>query len=206
VPVSDSAPVGGHPALDLINTVEWRGDPARRCDRLDGDDALLAWVAQHDLVPADDLERLRGEASAPGVVGAVRALREALHAVLLDAVLLEHPAEGPREAVHRAIADATARARPGRELPWRWRLEEPHREDLPALAALAAADLLTSSAVEDVRRCEDTACGWLFLDRTRNRSRRWCSSSTCGNRARVRRHSVRSRTTPEQGVAGPPGG
>jgi len=47
-----------------------------------------------------------------------------------------------------------------------------------------------------VRICEATAtdgCGWLFLDETRNRSRRWCSMKDCGNRAKARRHYRRRR-------------
>jgi predicted RNA-binding Zn ribbon-like protein len=46
-----------------------------------------------------------------------------------------------------------------------------------------------------LRRCDDDGCGWLFLDTTRNHSRRWCSSGDCGNRDRARRHYARNRTT-----------
>ena len=42
-----------------------------------------------------------------------------------------------------------------------------------------------------VRVCEGNGCGWLFLDQTRNGSRRWCSSGDCGRRERVRRHRAR---------------
>jgi predicted RNA-binding Zn ribbon-like protein len=40
-----------------------------------------------------------------------------------------------------------------------------------------------------IRQCADVrGCGVLFLDRTRNRSRRWCSMKSCGNRAKAQRH------------------
>jgi predicted RNA-binding Zn ribbon-like protein len=52
----------------------------------------------------------------------------------------------------------------------------------------SAAELLTSDEREQVRECAGSACTWLFLDRSRNRSRRWCSMQTCGNRAKARRH------------------
>jgi predicted RNA-binding Zn ribbon-like protein len=47
--------------------------------------------------------------------------------------------------------------------------------------------LLTSDALARVRLCADTSCAWLFLDTTRNRTRRWCDMKECGNRNKVRR-------------------
>jgi predicted RNA-binding Zn ribbon-like protein len=38
-----------------------------------------------------------------------------------------------------------------------------------------------------VRLCADASCAWLFLDTTRNRTRRWCDMKECGNRNKVRR-------------------
>ncbi len=56
----------------------------------------------------------------------------------------------------------------------------------------AAADLLTSDRVSRVRECEDDrGCGYLFIDQTKNHSRRWCSMESCGNRAKARRHYSR---------------
>ena len=55
--------------------------------------------------------------------------------------------------------------------------------------ARAAAELLTSDTVAHVRLCEDDrGCGYLFIDQTKNHSRRWCSMESCGNRAKAKRH------------------
>lgn len=43
-----------------------------------------------------------------------------------------------------------------------------------------------------LKRCENPRCGWLYLDRSRNRSRRWCEMATCGNRAKARRYKQRN--------------
>jgi predicted RNA-binding Zn ribbon-like protein len=51
----------------------------------------------------------------------------------------------------------------------------------------SAADLLVSDELKRVKRCGDPACGWLFLDTSRNKSRRWCDMSDCGNRAKASR-------------------
>ena len=51
----------------------------------------------------------------------------------------------------------------------------------------AAVELLTSDEILRVRTCADDSCAWLFLDTTRNRTRRWCDMKVCGNRSKVRR-------------------
>jgi len=58
--------------------------------------------------------------------------------------------------------------------------------------ARSAAELLTSDNVDRVRECEDDrGCGYLFIDQSKNRSRRWCSMESCGNRAKARRYYAR---------------
>jgi predicted RNA-binding Zn ribbon-like protein len=59
--------------------------------------------------------------------------------------------------------------------------------------AQAATELLTSEELKLVRWCEAPDCQWLFLDHSRNRSRRWCDMASCGNRAKARRHYQRTR-------------
>jgi predicted RNA-binding Zn ribbon-like protein len=51
----------------------------------------------------------------------------------------------------------------------------------------SAADLLVSKEFGRVKKCADSTCGWLFLDTSRNRSRRWCDMNDCGNRAKASR-------------------
>jgi predicted RNA-binding Zn ribbon-like protein len=71
--------------------------------------------------------------------------------------------------------------------------------------ARSAAELLASADLDRVRRCPGEGCGWLFLDTTRNRSRRWCETAGCGNRAHVRGKrqgdGQASRTTPSAGTS-----
>jgi predicted RNA-binding Zn ribbon-like protein len=57
--------------------------------------------------------------------------------------------------------------------------------------ASSAADLLTSERLKKVRLCEAKTCTWLFLDESRNHSRRWCDMKVCGNREKARRHYQR---------------
>jgi predicted RNA-binding Zn ribbon-like protein len=59
--------------------------------------------------------------------------------------------------------------------------------------ARSAADLLVSPDVARVKKCAGPTCDWLFVDMSRNRSRRWCDMRECGNRAKARRYSARHR-------------
>jgi predicted RNA-binding Zn ribbon-like protein len=76
---------------------------------------------------------------------------------------------------------------------WQWRsdLKNPFDRLLWPMAQ-SAADLLTSPELKIVRFCEAPDCEWLFLDHSRNRSRRWCDMKICGNRQKARRHYRRT--------------
>jgi predicted RNA-binding Zn ribbon-like protein len=61
--------------------------------------------------------------------------------------------------------------------------------------AASALLLLASPELDRVKQCPGSTCGWVFVDTTRNRSRRWCNSAECGNRSRVQAHYQRTRAT-----------
>jgi predicted RNA-binding Zn ribbon-like protein len=76
----------------------------------------------------------------------------------------------------------------------------PTWEALVSVVARDAVDLLTDPAARDrLRRCEGERCSRVYLDTSRGRRRRWCSSERCGNRERVARHRRRTTLTASQG-------
>jgi predicted RNA-binding Zn ribbon-like protein len=78
------------------------------------------------------------------------------------------------------------------EFHWKWSVEVDGANLILWPVARAAAELLTSDQASRVRICEDNrGCGYLFIDQTKNHSRRWCSMESCGNRAKARRHYSR---------------
>jgi predicted RNA-binding Zn ribbon-like protein len=136
----------------------------------------------------------------------VHELREQLYQHLAD--WIDHSGGehqiGERSPLQRALADAvTASGLTG--TPARWTVQARGPLDLARVLALHALDLLQTMPPDRLRRCDDDGCGWLFLDTTRNHSRRWCSSRDCGNRDRVRRHYTRSRTTARGDAPSPTG-
>jgi predicted RNA-binding Zn ribbon-like protein len=208
--------VGGHVALDLVNTVSWRLDKNRWRDNLHDCAALIAWCQQAGLLDPGTAHRLL--AAAPGhpwltqqTVHDVRTLREHSHTLLASLVDDGEPPSVVQTppGLRALLLDALAHS----ELtgpPMRWQLTPDRHPDIPRLLALQVLDLLQCPQLPLLRRCHGPGCGWLFLDRTRSHTRRWCSSSDCGNRERARRHYTRHReqpTHPEaaQGEAEPRG-
>jgi predicted RNA-binding Zn ribbon-like protein len=193
--------VGGHPALDLVNTVSWRHDADRWRENLAVPLDLLTWTHRAGVIDEHDFTAMRfamvgNRKMAEGVLRRVHELREQLYQHLADCI--DHRGHeqpiGEGSPLHQAVVDAvTASSLAG--TPARWTLEVRGPQDLPRVLALHALELVQTMPPDRLRRCDDNGCGWLFLDATRNHSRRWCSSSDCGNRDRARRHYARNRTT-----------
>jgi predicted RNA-binding Zn ribbon-like protein len=80
----------------------------------------------------------------------------------------------------------------GTHFGWAWEAGTEAERVLWGVAR-SAANLLVSSDLDRVKVCDGPGCGWMFLDGSRNRSRRWCDSRDCGNRERVRQHLARKR-------------
>jgi predicted RNA-binding Zn ribbon-like protein len=171
--------VGGRPCLDLVNTVSWRGDPDRREDHLrTGADALV-WLRRAGVLNAAEADGLAGASDA--VLAELLAARDAV-APLADGV-------GVGADLQVGIRDAVAHSDLG---PTGWTVVDLDARTPGRRILLDAYELVRDPRAR-VGRCADPACGWVFQDTTKGRTRRWCSSADCGNRDRVRRHYERSR-------------
>ena len=187
--------VGGHLALDLVNTVEWRLDRTRAIDDLTGYDVLLRWALQTTVLDTETATRLDQMATAqPRKAAAehrrVLQLRETAYAALVEQ---SGDAVAELAAYHR---DALAHAvlAPSQTV-WAW-TEEPVALRTPAdRLARATVELLTSSHLTLLGQCQDDACGWVFLDTSPRRNRRWCSATDCGTRNRARRYYAQHKAT-----------
>ena len=184
--------IGGSMALDLVNTLDWRLREAP-VEQLHGFADLLRWARTAGILATGEARSLRtwGQShprSARRALAEAIDLREAIAAVFQAVARGEGVSSAPLARLDIACCQAWGMRtlRPaGDGAVWEWREMGPER---PAMAAaLDAARLLTSPEREHVRECGDAQCGWLFVDSSRNRSRRWCNMQGCGNRNKVRR-------------------
>ena len=170
--------IGGNVTLDLVNTVSWRLAPERTADRLAAPDFLPLWLARTGLTTLP---------VRPGMIDSVSELRETVYRLLTAATAEDIARFG------EWLTAARARAVAEPSLPLRWTVPIEQPDDVVPALTVAADEFLRSGEAALVRQCSGAGCGWLFLDRTRNHSRQWCSSQDCGNRERARRHYRRSR-------------
>lgn len=192
---------GNRPCLDFANTVEpRRADPAGEPrEYLHGYADLVAWARHAGVLAEGEATRLLAAsaaepARADGAFAGAIALREAVYRVFAAIADRHEPAGGDLDAVQRAYVaamDAARIRRAGGGLDWTWAGRDELDRPLWPLAR-SAVELLVSGQLDRVKRCP-APCGWLFLDVTRNGSRRWCSMSECGNQAKSRRLSARRR-------------
>ncbi len=193
---------GGILCLDFANTVSRREDAERRKEHLSDYAELLVFARQSGLFSSKQVHELHAYAErhanqALRVFHNAIALREALYHAF-RAIAQDQPAaasdlqqinEAALEAgQHRCLAHVNGGYR------WEWRWDEKNQlERVVWLIAQSAAELLTSDKLRTVRFCEAPDCEWLFLDQSRNRSRRWCDMTSCGNRQKAKRHYQRAR-------------
>lgn len=191
---------GGRLCLDFVNTLSDRFK-AVPGEVLNTYTDLLVWSRRAQILKADQVERLRSTAEQPPLLAAhwlveTRRLRAVLFRIF-SAIAggQAAPAEEISE-FNRFFAEAVTHLRLVPEktgFTWHWTDEEQNPELPLWFIVRDAADLLTSPAVDAVRMCASDDCDWLFLDTSKNRSRRWCDMKTCGNRAKVRRYYTRQK-------------
>ncbi|MFJ6699908.1 CGNR zinc finger domain-containing protein [Streptomyces sp. NPDC091272] len=189
--------VGGHPVLDFVNTVAWRLDPARTADRVQGPQEWVHWAAATGMLTADRAEALlraeTADSTTEAATEALVGLRATLSSVLDALVDDEKPPAGAWEALRQALVLARADATLPPGFPLQWQPGTDRLDDLRHALALRTEDLLSDDRLSRIRRCAGPGCGWFFLDRSRSGTRRWCSSTDCGNRDRAKRHYTRTR-------------
>jgi predicted RNA-binding Zn ribbon-like protein len=126
------------------------------------------------------------------------ALRESIWAVFSALASGDSPREADLELIGDAAAAGAARSRlvlDKNGVTWSLGSEADELERPLWDIARSAADLLTSGDHDRIKECASTTCEWVFLDRSRNRSRRWCDMSDCGNRAKARRFQAKKHAT-----------
>jgi predicted RNA-binding Zn ribbon-like protein len=186
--------------LDFVNTLAWRGSSPSESLHTFAD--FAAWCASSGAVLAGALE----DPAAWSVLHPARAstvFREAIEMrETLYRVFHAVAAGGSPDARDLSIVNRWLERAPRRKSlqmtgsGFGWAVDGARFTEAAALLApvlWSAGDLLTGNQLKRVRECANSNCLWVFLDESKNGTRRWCSMSACGNRAKAHRHYTRKK-------------
>jgi predicted RNA-binding Zn ribbon-like protein len=204
--------VGGHLALDFANTVDDPEGPD--CyDHAGTYPELAAWSARIGLLRPDQAEALLTAAqehprARSAALKRAHLLRDILNEIFTEIAATDRgqsaatggsPPAARWAELRPFVVDAVAHAElelrrepVGGRAPAAYQLTWPASTRLDAMLGpigLAALDLLTGSQLSRVKKC--AGCPWLFLDQSKNLSRRWCDMNDCGTNEKMRRYIAR---------------
>ena len=186
--------------LSFTNTQKWHAS-AQPVEEITGYASLLAWAYGAGLVGDAQKQRLSAAAArhpnaAEATYRAAVELREAIYRIFTHLAHSRPPDDSDLELLNASLSAALAHARivqVGDMFEWGW-ADGDELERIVWPIARSAGELLVSPWRARVGQCaDDRGCGWLFIDTSKNHSRRWCDINDCGNRAKARRHYQRVR-------------
>jgi predicted RNA-binding Zn ribbon-like protein len=191
--------VGGCLCLDFINTVD-RETNGYSHDWLTEYADLVAWGQQTGTVTAQQAKHLLQKAQqqpdrANAIFDRAIQLRETLHRIFSKFSARQSPQAEDLAQFNSMLIETHAHLQlvfTENQFAWSWN-DSHHLKYMLWQVIRSAEELLTNPNLNRVRECAGTDCGWVFLDMSRNRSRRWCDMEDCGNRAKARRHYERSK-------------
>jgi predicted RNA-binding Zn ribbon-like protein len=186
--------LGGRLCLDFINTLDWRGADNPQ-EFLNIYDDLVSWSRHVGICSTLETRNLikaaeKSNTEAKKVLNLALKLRETLYRLFTANIANRNPLKEDlsffNDSLSRSLKDLQiirtkdgyTRDINGNKTRLDWILN-------PIIHS--AAEILVSDELNKIKACADSACGWLFIDVSRNRSRRWCDMKDCGNRAKANR-------------------
>jgi predicted RNA-binding Zn ribbon-like protein len=182
--------------LAFANTLSWRGSE-QPSEKLSNPADLLRWLAENTGIPAEIVAAARDKLSEAGLArffaGAIE-LRETIYG-LFSAVAESGPVSDQDLALFNSgLAAMPPRHRLAVEADrFNWSVTGTGESLLLAPVLWSAADLLARGDRSRLRRCANERCLWLFMDQSKTGTRRWCDMNSCGNRAKARRHYLKTK-------------
>jgi predicted RNA-binding Zn ribbon-like protein len=198
--------LGGNLCLDFANTIEGRLDP-HPIEFLRSYEDVVHWCEHVGMLNHVQAARLLEAAKTSPEITAVyfkRAieLRDALYRIFLAQAYQTQPSQSDIDYLKHTYITALSHAELSQTpqgYQWQWHTDRDTPDALLWSIAHAAVELLSSSDVQRIKECPGADdCGWLFLDTSKNRSRRWCSMEGCGSRVKMRHQYARKHSLLEK--------
>lgn len=190
--------------FDFLNTDDTEHGHAH--ERLPTLDSALDWFVSRGVIHLEGADRVRSQAAADPLYAAhdlsrIHRVRSALRETTQAIVEHRTPNQASLRIVNRALhARQVIELVPS--LDGSVAVDHRHVGDPVDDALARLADPLVTELVaghpERIKICASDRCDWIFYDDSRTSRRRWCDMSTCGNRAKARRHRERTRSAQVQ--------
>ena len=185
--------------LDFANTLGWRGSSPTESLNTFAD--LLQWCSDAGSIPSRLAHQLRAwphkhPKRVADIFSEAVALREVIYRVFHSVASGANPDAVDLGILNRALRDAPLRTtiqRSGEGFGWQVEESKTSARSILAPVLWSAGDLLIGPQLAKLRECSNFKCLWLFLDDSKNGTRRWCSMQSCGNRAKAHRHYLRQK-------------
>ena len=192
--------IGGELALDFANTSSGRGWPTHQ-EHLRSAGDVVDWAGHALVLPPRDAawmrETMPGEAGMSGrLFAAALELREDVFVIGSEiAAGRTAPVDRIRNLtrIHAHCLSCANLTPFERRFVWSWSARQAPIEAILGPISLSAMTTLLQADLTRIKQCQGEKCGWLFVDATKNKSRRWCEMEVCGNRAKQRRFGAKAR-------------
>jgi predicted RNA-binding Zn ribbon-like protein len=186
--------------LDFANTLAYRGSAP--IESLHNFADLLKWCADTRVTPPTLVQQLRGwpdkhPKRVADILSDAIEFREMIYRIFRAVASSADPDELDLDVLNRALREAPSRTTIQHGATgFGWQVEESKTSATSLLTPVlwSAGDLLVGPQLTKLRECSNAKCLWLFLDDSKNGTRRWCSMQACGNRAKAHRHYLRQKS------------
>jgi predicted RNA-binding Zn ribbon-like protein len=194
--------MGGRLCLAFANTVHYYGGEDPR-DELAAYADLVSWCKRAGVITEGEMRHLGREAQrrlheAAEIFNKAIELRGSIYRVFSAVADGRQPAKADLLILNASVSEALAWLQiitTPKGFIWSWKEDKDNIARILWPVARSSAELLTSDQLNRLRECSGNNCTWLFMDTSKNQSRKWCSMSGCGNRAKSHRHYNRVRFT-----------
>jgi predicted RNA-binding Zn ribbon-like protein len=193
--------IAGALCLDFANTIH-NSRAQEKEKELRAISDVLQWAKEAGLLLSAEHDRLavhydRNPYEAAAALAESTAIRDLLLSIFTGVAMGRSVASQHLSELNSALAQAPGLLRVHKnskriEMEWKSAAGQGLPQVLFAVLT-SAAELLAGDRLGRIRECASADCTWLFVDESRNRSRRWCDMSACGNRMKARRHYQRSK-------------
>ena len=189
----EEAFIGGHPALDFLNTVDDQ-DKQRQTSRITDWPSFVAWGQASSMFSEVQIDNFKNEVEntkTESLLANIHMLRETVYAAFTSVLTSEKQPDTDMLKLETLIKTAISNASLITDKTgYRWVPDTKNADWITDVLILSIERLLRSEDILRLKECK--RCSWMFLNKGRGKGRQWCNMNTCGNRAKSA--SFRNRT------------